>query len=126
MPIVVTPVATLYSGYSILSTTNQALGISNPYNFNIPFTMIIDSVFASTNNTAPLAFSDVTGYTTYYPLVDRLNKPITGQELSRYAGKRRCLQCVYSPVYKTVKVLSCIDPIPLTVPSSTASSTSTN
>ena len=124
MAIVVTPVATLYSGYSILATSDQGLETYNPYNRNIPFKMVIDSAFtAGTNDTAPLAFSDVSTYATYYPLVDRLNKPVTGFELYRYAGKRRCIDCVYNPVFKTIKICSCIDPIALTLPETTTDAT---
>ena len=120
MAIVVTPVATLYSGYSILATSDQGLEVHNPYNRTIPFKMVIDSAFTvGVNDTAPLAFSDVTGYTTYYRIVDRLNKPVTGYELYRYVGKRRCVDCVYSPIYKTVKICSCIDPIALEIPTET-------
>ena len=124
MAIVVTPAATLFSGYAILGTSDQGLETYNPYNRNIPFKMVIDSAFTTgTNDTAPLAFSDVSGFTSYYPIVDRLNKPVTGYELYRYAGKRRCIDCVYSPIYKTVKICSCIDPIALELPTTTTQTT---
>lgn len=126
MAIVVTPISTTFGGYAILATSNQSLEISNPFNRNIPFNMIIDSPIAVANYTNPLALSDVTGYTTRYPLVDRLNKQITGIELYRYAGKRRCIQCVYNPVFKVIRVCSCIDPINLTLPTTSTTTGETN
>jgi hypothetical protein len=123
MVIVTTPTATTYSGYVILAATNVSPTIEELTGFRrfYPFELIISEAFTSTNNTTQLAISDVADpYATNYPLVDRLNKAITGEELVGYAGKRRCIHCVYDNVFKVVKVCSCICPVTLTVPTTTS------
>lgn len=120
----VTPSATTYSGYvmlvsSTLTPTVESLPAGRRF---FPFNMVITEAFSSANNTTQLAFTDVASpYATYYPVVDRLNKTVTGDELYMYAGNRRCIRCVYDNLYKVVRICSCIAPIALTVPSSTPS-----
>lgn len=123
MVIVTTPTATTYSGYVILaaSNVNPTFEDLSAVRRFYPFDLIISEAFTSTNNTTQLAISDVADpYATNYPLVDRLNKYITGEELVGYAGKRRCIHCMYDNVFKVVRVNSCICPIALTVPTSEA------
>lgn len=119
MIIVATPTATTYSGYVILAATGVTPAIeslSSTRRF-YPFGLVINQAFESTNNTTQLALSDVADpYATNYPLVDRLNKYITGEELIAYAGKRRCISCVYDSLFKVIRVNGCICPISLTVP----------
>lgn len=121
MIIVATPTATVYSGYVVLAATNVTPAIetlSGARRF-YPFGLVINQAFESTNNTTQLALSDVADpYATSYPLVDKLNKNITGEELIAYAGKRRCINCVYDNLFKVVRVNSCICPVSLTVPTS--------
>lgn len=122
MIIVATPTATTYSGYVILAASNVNPTIESLSNIRrfYPFGLVINQAFDSTNNTTQLALSDVADpYTTNYPLVDRLNKNITGEELISYAGKRRCISCVYDNLFKVIRVNGCICPVSLTVPTTT-------
>ena len=122
MIIVATPTATTYSGYVILAASNVNPTIEDLSNIRrfYPFGLVINQAFDSTNNTTQLALSDVADpYATNYPLVDRLNKNITGEELISYAGKRRCISCVYDNLFKVVRVTGCICPVSLTVPTTT-------
>lgn len=122
MIIVATPTATTYSGYVILVASNVNPSIESLSNIRrfYPFGLVINQAFDSTNNTTQLALSDVADpYATNYPLVDRLNKNITGEELISYAGKRRCISCVYDNLFKVVRVNGCICPVSLTVPTTT-------
>lgn len=120
----VTPTATTFSGYvmlvsSTLTPTVETLPAGRRF---FPFNMVITQAFTSTNNTTQLAFTDeASPYTNYYPVVDRLNKAVTGDELYMYAGNRRCIRCVYDNLYKVVRICSCIAPKTLTVPSPTPS-----
>jgi hypothetical protein len=122
MIIVATPTATTYSGYVILAASNVNPTIESLSNIRrfYPFGLVINQAFDSTNNTTQLALSDVADpYATNYPLVDRLNKNITGEELISYAGKRRCISCVYDNLFKVIRVNGCICPVSLTVPTTT-------
>ena len=122
MIIVATPTATTYSGYVILAASNVNPTIEDLSNIRrfYPFGLVINQAFDSTNNTTQLALSDVADpYATNYPLVDRLNKNITGEELISYAGKRRCISCVYDNLFKVVRVTGCICHVSLTVPTTT-------
>lgn len=122
MIIVATPTSTTYSGYVILAASNVNPTIEDLSNIRrfYPFGLVINQAFDSTNNTTQLALSDVADpYATNYPLVDRLNKNITGEELISYAGKRRCISCVYDNLFKVVRVTGCICPVSLTVPTTT-------
>lgn len=122
MIIVATPTATTYSGYVILVASNVNPTIEDLSNIRrfYPFGLVINQAFDSTNNTTQLALSDVADpYATNYPLVDRLNKNITGEELISYAGKRRCISCVYDNLFKVIRVTGCICPVSLTVPTTT-------
>lgn len=122
MIIVATPTATTYSGYVILAASNVSPTIESLSNIRrfYPFGLVINQAFDSTNNTTQLALSDVADpYATNYPLVDRLNKNITGEELISYAGKRRCISCVYDNLFKVIRVNGCICPVSLTVPTTT-------
>ena len=120
MVIVTTVGATPYSGNTLLNTTNTALETVAPWRQFIPFQLVISTAF-ETGDVNPVAFTDETGDTpTIYPLVDRLNKNVLASELTRYAGKRRALCAVYDRVYKVVKILSCIDPVALTLPTTGA------
>lgn len=122
MIIVATPTATTYSGYVILAASNVNPAIESLSNIRrfYPFGLVINQAFDSTNNTTQLALSDVADpYATNYPLVDRLNKNITGEELISYAGKRRCISCVYDNLFKVIRVNGCICPVSLTVPTTT-------
>lgn len=126
MVIVTTPSVATFDSYVVLIATNVVPSIESlsSYRRYYPFDLIISEQFSSTNNTTSLALSDeASPYTGKYPLVDRLNKYITGQELINYAGRRRCIHCVYDNVYKVVRVNSCICPITLSVPASTTSET---
>ena len=119
MIIVATPTSTTYSGYVILAASNVNPAFENLSNIRrfYPFGLVINQAFDSTNNTTQLALSDVADpYATNYPLVDRLNKNITGEELISYAGKRRCISCVYDNLFKVIRVNGCICPVSLTVP----------
>lgn len=118
----VTPTATTFSGFTMLVASSIPTPVENlPTNRRFfPFNMVITQAFTNTNNTANLAFTDVANpYATYYPLVDRLNKNITGDQLYMYAGQRNCVRCVYDSLFKVVRVCSCLCPATLTVPSST-------
>lgn len=119
MVIVATPSVATFDSYVVLVATNVVPTIESlpTYRRYYAFDLIISEQFSSTNNAISLALSDeASPYTDKYPLVDRLNKYITGQELIGYAGKRRCIRCVYDNVYKVVRVNSCICPITLTIP----------
>ena len=123
MVIVTTPTTVLYDGYVVLASTNANPTIESLTGFRrfYPFELVIDTAFDSSNNTTQLAVSDVADpYNIKYPLVDRLNKNITGEELQVFAGRRRCIHCVYDNIFKVIRVTSCIYPISLTVPSSTS------
>ena len=125
MIIVATPTITLYDGYVVLAASNVNPAIENLSNIRrfYPFGLVINEVFDSSNNTTQLALSDVADpYATKYPLVDRLNKYVTGEELISYAGKRRCISCVFDNLFKVVRVNGCICPISLTVPSTSETS----
>lgn len=126
MIIVATPTTTTYSGYVILAASNvnpTIESLSNVRRF-YPFGLVINQAFDSTNNTTQLALSDVADpYATNYPLVDRLNKYITGEELISYAGKRRCINCVYDNLFKVIRVNGCVCPVTLTVPTTTSETT---
>lgn len=74
------------------------------YNFN----MVITIPF-SFQNTDILELSD-DGGTQIYHMIDRLGNPIIGEQLNMYAGTRRCMNCRYDDVTKTITVLSCICP----------------
>ena len=74
------------------------------YNFN----MVITVPF-SYQNTDVLELSD-DGGTQIYHLIDRLGNPVLGEQLKAYAGTRRCMNCRYDDVTKTITVLSCICP----------------
>lgn len=74
------------------------------YNFN----MVITIPF-SFNNTDTLQLTD-NNSTDIYHLIDRLGNPVLGEQLKMYAGTRRCLNCRYDSVTKTITVLSPICP----------------
>lgn len=120
MIIVATPTTTLYDGYVVLAASNVSPAIESLSNVRrfYPFGLVINEVFDSSNNATQLALSDVaTPYSAKYPIVDRLNKYVTGEELIAYAGKRRCISCVFDNLFKVVRINGCICPISLTVPS---------
>lgn len=122
----VTPTQTAFANYVMLVASNLTTPVENlPVGRRFyPFNMVITQAFSSTNDTVSLAFTDeASPYTTYYPVVDRLNKYVTGQELYMYAGQRRCIQCVYDNLYKVVRICGCLAPIQLTIPSSTSATT---
>lgn len=120
MVIVATVGTTTYSGNTLIITTNTILDTIAPNRRFIPFQLVISTPF-TTGDVNPVAFTDETGETpTIYPLVDRLNKNITAIELVRYAGRRRCLKAVYDRLYQVIRICSCIDPVPLTVPTTGA------
>lgn len=72
------------------------------------FNMVITIPF-SFQNTDTVQLSDDGGTTDYY-LIDRLGNPVRGEQLSLYAGTRRCLTCRYDSVTKTVMVLGNLCP----------------
>lgn len=119
MAIIATPTEALFSEHVMLVANNTAPIIEDltcRKRF-YPFNLVIINKFTCSNKNAPLAFTDVKQpYTVYYPILDRLNKPITGDELYMYAGGRKCIQCVYDNLYKIIRVNSCIAPIMLEVP----------
>ncbi len=115
----VTPTAATFSGYVMLVASSISTPVENlPSNRRFfPFEMVITEAFTNANGSTALAFTDeASPYTVYYPLVDRLNKYITGDELYQFAGRRRCVQCVYDNLFKVVRVCSCLSPIVLKVP----------
>ena len=119
------------SGIMLLNATPENAIEDRPlprrfYNFN----MVITIPF-SFNNTDTLELSD-DGGTQNYHLIDRLGNPVLGEQLRMYAGTRRCLNCRYDSVTKTITVLSCICPTDyyinnwLNPPATTGSEETTN
>lgn len=97
------------SGTKLLAATPDNAIENRPlprrfYNFN----MVITIPF-SFQNTDILELSD-DGGTQIYHMIDRLGNPIIGEQLKLYAGTRKCLNCRYDDVTKTITVLSCICP----------------
>lgn len=119
MVIVAVPTVTLYNDFVVLVAQNVNPTIEDlPTQRRFyPFDLVISEAFTSANNTVKLAISDeAEPYTDSYPLVDRLNKNVTGEELIAYAGKRRCIRCIYDNLFKIVRVVGCICPVTLSVP----------
>lgn len=113
MVIIATPTVTTFDGSVILASNNVNPSIENlpGHKRFYPFYLVINHSFDDSNDNIRLALSDESEpYYNNYLLVDKLNKTITGYQLYQYAGKRRCLNCVYDDLYKVVRVNSCICP----------------
>lgn len=119
MVIISTPTVATFDGSVILAAANVNPSIEDlpGHRRFYPFHLIISQPFTDANNSIQLALSDESSpYENKYILVDRLNKKITGYQLYKYAGRRKCIDCVYDDLYKVVRVNSCICPDKLNVP----------
>lgn len=107
--VVINSFNTATAGRTVMNGTPEN-GIENrryPQRF-YRFNMVITQQFPYRDETL-LSLSDNDSTDTYM-LIDRLNKPITADELEPYAANRRCIACQFDAVTKTIKVFSCLSP----------------
>ena len=97
------------SGVMTLNATPESTIENRPfprrfYNFNMVITVALGY-----QNTNELSLTDNSG-TNLYHLIDRLGNPVLAEQLSMYAGTRKCLPCRFDSSTNTITVLGCICP----------------